>query len=363
MKLGLYKLQQPKSYTDDWIWIADHSIQLGVEKVLVVLGIREIDIPNDRALQFKDMTVLGLKVSTNTNGETVSQHLNDIAHLYGSPMHIVSDGGSDLKSGIEKFIKTNSQTKFIYDAKHKIATYLKRLLEKHDAWLGFCQMASKAQGYMRQTGAAALAPPNQRSKCRYMNLEGLLKWAEQIGTLENTKVEQLVDIETKERCLGWIKIYKSDIDCWNRLLKISDLAIKHISKNGIYRGLCEKLSFELDSITCCPLSQQLSGLILQYAIEHEYKVKPGYRGVGSSDIIESLFGSFKNLEKQQSSSGFTSLILTIPALVGNTSKEIIKKAMESTKIEHIKSWVKENLGLSVQAIRRQCFNSKGINLV
>ena len=37
---------------------------------------------------------------------------------------------------------------------------------------------------------------------------------------------------------------------------------------------------------------------MQDAAENEYKVKPGHKTVGSSDIIESVFGCFKNLEKQ-----------------------------------------------------------------
>ena len=363
LKLGLYKLNQPKPYTTDWIWIVDHSIQLGSEKVLVVLGIRENDIPSGRALRFEDMTVLGLKVSTNTNGNRVNQQLSELANLYGPPMHIVSDGGPDLKSGIEKYINTQPETKFIYDIKHKIATHLKRLLEKNESWLSFCQLAAQAQGYMRQTDVAALAPPNQRSKCRYMNLGGLLKWAHKIGLLDNDKIQPLLDIERKQRCLAWLEMYKDDIACWTRLLKITELTITHIAKFGIYRGLSKKLLFDFEGISFCPMSQQLSGLIIQDVNDNEYKVKPGYKTIGSSDIIESLFGCFKNLEKQQSSSGFTSLILAIPALVGKTTSSLVKRAMEGTQIKHIKSWVKENIGRSVQATRKICFNNKGINLV
>lgn len=355
LKLGLYKLNESKENATDWVWITDHSIQLGAEKVLVVLGIRAKDIPSGRALTLDDLTTLGLYISKKNNSELVKAQLSEVAEKYGSPLYIVSDGGPDLKKGIDDFIQLHMESNFIYDIKHKVAIYLKKLLGNNDCFISFCELATKAQGYMRQTDVAALAPPNQRSKSRFMNLDGLIKWANKIKQLAPDKIMALFDKEKVQRCLGWLNLYQSDIDCWTRLIKISELSIKHISKNGIYRGLSEKLMFEFEGLSSCPLSQQLSGLIVQDATDNEYKVKPGHKTVGSSDIIESLFGCFKNLEKQQSSSGFTSLVLAIPAMVGGVSKSLLKMAMEKTKIKHVNNWIIENLGLSVQAKRKLAF--------
>jgi hypothetical protein len=306
-------------------------------------------------LTLDDLTTLGLYISKKTNAELVKAQLSEVAEKYGSPLHIVSDGGPDLKKGIDDFIQLHTETNFIYDIKHKVAIYLKKLLGNNDTFISFCELTTKSQGYMRQTDVAALAPPNQRSKSRFMNLDGLIKWANKIKQLDPDKTRALFDEEKVQRCLGWLDLYESDIDCWTRLIKISELSIKHISKNGIYRGLSEKLMLEFEGLSFCSLSQQLSGLIVQDAMENEYKVKPGHKTVGSSDIIESLFGCFKNLEKQQSSSGFTSLVLAIPAMVGGVSKNLLKMAMETTKVKQVKNWISENLGLSVQAKRKLAF--------
>lgn len=237
MKLGLYKLNETKVQANDWIWIADHSIQLGTEKVLVVLGIRAINIPEERALVFSDMTPLGLFISKNTNGEKVAEQLQGLAKEYGEPMHIVSDGGPDLKSGIDTFINRSSNTKFIYDIKHKIAIHLKKLLSSDESWLSFCELCSKAQGYMRQTDNAALAPPNQRSKSRYMNIDRLINWAKKVLTLEHSEVIELFDKQKYDSCLSWLNTYKSDIESWERLMQISELVVKHVATYGIYSGI------------------------------------------------------------------------------------------------------------------------------
>lgn len=354
MKLGLYKLNETKVQANDWIWIADHSIQLGTEKVLVVLGIRAINIPEERALAFSDMIPLGLFISKNTNGEKVAEQLQGLAKEYGEPMHIVSDGGPDLKSGIDTFINRSSNTKFIYDIKHKIAIHLKKLLSSDKSWLSFCELCSKAQGYMRQTDNAALAPPNQRSKSRYMNIDRLINWAKKVLTLEQSEVIELFDKKKYDSCLSWLNTYKSDIESWERLMRISELVVKHVATYGIYSGIKDAMWLECEAMSTCQLSQQLTDLVVQDIATNEGKLKPGYKTIGSSDVIESLFGCYKNLEKQQAASGFTSLILAIPALVGDKSKAIVKKAMEGIKIKHIKSWVRENIGLSVQAKRKLC---------
>ena len=40
MRLGYYELTRAKEKADDWVWIIDHSIQLGHEKCLLIVGCR-----------------------------------------------------------------------------------------------------------------------------------------------------------------------------------------------------------------------------------------------------------------------------------------------------------------------------------
>src|SRR5450756_3069216 len=45
LRVGYYKLTRPKEQADDWVWIVDHTIQIGAEKVFVILGIRLNSLP------------------------------------------------------------------------------------------------------------------------------------------------------------------------------------------------------------------------------------------------------------------------------------------------------------------------------
>ena len=50
LRIGLAALLRPKVIADDWVWLVDHSIQIGQCKCLVILGIRLCDLPEGRPL-------------------------------------------------------------------------------------------------------------------------------------------------------------------------------------------------------------------------------------------------------------------------------------------------------------------------
>ena len=74
LRLGYYKLTRPKAQADDWVWIADHTVQLGPEKCLVILGLRLSALPaSGRLLTHEDVEPLALLPVTTSTGEVVYQ--------------------------------------------------------------------------------------------------------------------------------------------------------------------------------------------------------------------------------------------------------------------------------------------------
>jgi len=67
---GVAMLQEPNK-ADDWIWMIDHSVQLGKMFVLVVLGIRRVDLPEGRSLTRQAMSVLAVLPTTSRDKEEV----------------------------------------------------------------------------------------------------------------------------------------------------------------------------------------------------------------------------------------------------------------------------------------------------
>lgn len=85
------------------------------------------------------------------------------------------------------------------------------------------------------------------------------------------------------------------------------------------------------------------------------KAKDGARLVGSSEVIESLFGKWNRVEGEQARSGLTGLVLLLGAMGSHTSAAVIRQALENVPTKTVLTWCRDKLGKTVQATRRTLF--------
>lgn len=73
LRLGLYQLNRPKEQADDWMWIVDHTLQIGEYRCLIVVGIRQAawEQLESRVLRHEDVDVIDLQPVTESNGKVV----------------------------------------------------------------------------------------------------------------------------------------------------------------------------------------------------------------------------------------------------------------------------------------------------
>lgn len=359
MRLGYYKLNRPKDLANDWIWIIDHSIQIGVEKCFLILGIRLRDVPENRPLKHEDVEPIDLVPVTKSNGEIVYQQLEQASKKTGIPAEIIGDHGSDIKSGVDRFCLEHHETVSIYDIKHKTASILKREFEKDDAWLEFKGLCSQTKSNVQQTALACFAPPNQRSKARYMNIDTLINWSvkilDYIDDVNGANTSQL-DSEMFKTKLRWVEDFRYKINEWSSILNVVGLSETFVRTQGLYKNAHIKLGNTLNQIDLSEKPNSIKQEILKFVQMESKKAKPEQKLLGSSEIIESLLGKQKVLEQEQSKSGFTGLILTVAAVASSTTSDVIKKAMETVKTKNVIEWVKNKIGKSVQAKRNEIFS-------
>ncbi len=77
----------------------------------------------------------------------------------------------------------------------------------------------------------------------------------------------------------------------------------------------------------------------------------GERTPGSTEILESSFGKLKEIEGDQTRSGFTSLILIWAVLFGATTTKVIRDAMTQVPGKLVQKWVSKHLGATIQSKR------------
>jgi hypothetical protein len=88
----------------------------------------------------------------------------------------------------------------------------------------------------------------------------------------------------------------------------------------------------------------------------------GERLPGSTEVLESCFGRFKQMEKQQARGGFTSLLLGFGALLAETTTKAIEGAMTHSPTRQIKTWCREHLGTTLFGQRKLAFAASATKL-
>jgi hypothetical protein len=358
LRLGHATLTMAKIHAEDWAWLIDHSVQIGQEKCLAIVGLRLRDLPPPgQCLTHTDLKLIALVPRTSWTQEDVDAQLEAASRETGVPRVIVNDHGGDVHGGVQCFQQRHPQTVEIYDAKHKAACLLKSRLEKNPRWQDFQHRLGQTRCAIQQTELAFLTPPGPKPKARFMNLATTLHWADQVVAILRQPPEVLYDWVTAPRLyekLGWLEEFTDDVAEWSEWQEVVDSVVAFVNRQGIYRGAAHALRAELPPGLCASsrnLAQQLIGFVAEQARD----TRPAERLPGSTEVLESCFGRFKQLEKQHARSGFTSLLLGFGALVADTTTETVKQALAHSHTSKIIAWCKEHLGTTLFGRRKLAY--------
>lgn len=356
LRIGLYKLERPKQIAKDWIWIIDHTVQLGKEKCLVILGVRQKLLPEaELYLKHEDVEPIALIPVEHSNGEVVFQQLEQTIEKTGVPKQIVSDHGTDLKSGVARFCQKYN-TMHTYDIKHKCAAIVKRELKDEPAWQEFVKQATNTGKKVQQTDFSALAPPNQRSKARYMNVDKLINWGHNtLCYLDHEKSKEPKEFEksTLYKHLGWLSGFGDKLKDWKILVEMIETANNYINFVGLFKNIHEDLEAELSEFAANESFGHIRRELVVFVKEQEQNIADGDRFLGSSEIIESIIGKYKGLQRDQVKGGFTGMLLGLAASVSDFSMDTVQKAITFVSTRKVWRWLKDNVGKSVHSKRKE----------
>lgn len=364
LRIGLFELMRPKEVAEDWVWIVDHTVQIGTTKCLVITACRLSDWQTlDRALTHHDLQVLALEPVQKSDGATVYRQLQETCQKTGIvPRSILSDEGTDLKGGIQAFCGDHPRATHSLDIAHQAAKLLKRELEADDRWAEFLRQTGGAKQRLAQTPLAHLLPPTPRNKARYMNLDELIAWGNNaLRYLENPRpiAGQPVDLDQLHAKLGWLANYRLALHEWGQWMGTISTTLDYVRRQGYHRGAASALQQLLGSYATPESSARLGARLIEFVASQSAPARDDEHLIGSSECLESLIGKGKRLEGQQSASGFTRMILGMAAAVAMPTKDYLMRALAHIKTHDVSSWCERHLGISVQSQRRQAFAIAG----
>lgn len=359
MRLGHAMLTQPLEQADDWAWLTDHSVQIGQEKCLVIVGIRLRDLPKPgQALSHHDLHLIALIPRVSWTRREVDAALQEAVQRTGVPRVIVDDHGVDLAGGVKYFQERHPQTVEIYDAKHKAACLLKHRLQKEPRWQEFQKCIGQTRCAVQQTEMAFLTPPAPKPKARFMNLAPQLAWAE--GVLDvlhepPAQVQAWVSQERLQEKLGWLEAFAAPVAEWSEWQQVVNTTVEFVNRQGVYRGVAKALRQQMPAKFAHASSTALAKDLVTFMAKQARRAKPGERFPGSTEVLESCFGKLKQLEKQQARGGFTTLVVSFGALLATTTSTVVKAALEHSGVKDVCAWCKKHLGITLFGQRKLAF--------
>lgn len=363
LRLGCYLLDKASEYSEEnWICIIDHTIQVGTNKAFVVLKVPVKNISSSMALTLKDVEVICIRIQKKCNGIIVKNILDELFGIVGFPMQIVLDGGPDLNKGVHLLVsEMSSPFKITYDLTHLIALLLKKKYTSHAIFNKILSLMTQTGNKVRQTILGYLIPLKERSKSRFLNLPSIAKWTKQVLSYFKQLSEESPDDEQFALMMSdflWLSEYENFLNGFQ--IEINALTeIQKILKNkGINELTFHMASRFLEQIIDpnikIPLFEHLR-------TEYEFAKKSPFPVLQTSDIIESLFGKYKNIAKPNSLSEINRMILTLPCITEDISPELIKIAFEHTKTKDYKKWIKEEISETLLSKRRTALGNKNKN--
>lgn len=367
-RVGIAALQEPVEAADDWIWMADHSNQIGPEKVLVILGVRASNLPPPgEALKHEHVRVLELNVGTRWKRDDMAQVYEQLAQRCGIPRAVLVDGAVELREGAQRceFQRPNAENTLILgDFKHYAANVLKKIVGADRRFVEFTAQLGRTRSAIQQTELAHLTPLSFRPKARFMNLEPTLKWAQMaLWQLAHpdTEARRLISDERISEKLGWLQEFREDIQRWHGCQEVVSAACTFVNTQGLFRGSARALRNHLATLrkttlgeaeqqTCA--SRQVAARLLRLVRQSERKLAEGERLPMSTEILESSFGLYKQLEGQHGKGGFTSLLAAYGCLLSPTTAASIRRDFARVSVKDTRIWVSQTLGPTL-ASRRQ----------
>lgn len=356
LRVGLHQLQQLPELADDWVWIADHTQQLGDKKVFLVVGLRLEAWLAQEPLQPEEMQLLALEPVTTSTGEVICEQFTRLTERTGLPRVIVSDDGADLRRGIRLFREQHPQVAWVYDIKHCAAILLKRELEKDERWSAFTAAVNRTKQQCSVTKLAALLPPQQRGKSRYLNVQELMAWATKVLTLlDQPPALAAADLDPTacEQRFGWLRDYRASVQEWQAGMRVIELVESHVRRQGVYRGVAEHLHPQLEEVVLGSLSRHLAHDLVTHLREQSLQADADEHLPASSEILESLIGKYKYLQGEQAQHGLTSLVLGLGTLLAHNLADLLPKALAEVSADDLFQWCRESLGTTLQASRQR----------
>ena len=331
LRLGLYQLEYATERVGDYIGLLDESIQIGREKLLLLLGLKyDPDLKWGKPLTGDDVVVLGMEVQQSWTGKLVAGFLR--RNLARMPrlklLYCITDGGTNLSKAL-KILKLDA----VGDCTHIMMNAVKKVLADDPALSLLSANIGQLRRKLMLTAEGFLLPPTLRDKDRFLRIFTIVHRVERIDSIwaelpqsSRDKLHFINEARTRVQCM---KQLKTLVELTAGILKGAGLSTASRQKwEQAITGFTKKYGLNEESKT-------FISKVRQFFIDHEALIAKYQRLVCCTDIVESTFGRYKN---KGGTPTISAHVLSIALYGVNFSPGLVQKALSCVSYQAVHDW-------------------------
>lgn len=337
LRCGYQALLDTRRLSGRYAVIIDESIQVGKEKLLLMLGVKLHPDTNYCApLRGQDVAVLGLEVQSSWDGESIHQFI--IRNLGLRPgveaAYFISDRGTSILAAIRRL-----DTIWISDCTHVMMNIIKELFS-HDQALS--KLRSRI-GRLRQQLTLAtwngLLPASLRDKDRFLRVFTIVDWAQRMD-----RYWSKLPADGRRH----IAFYRRAGDLLRRLSQVRDLVsiaadilkTAGLSDQSHQRWTDASRAYQNKQTVMTHKARKFIKRMDQYFDQHQELFRGHDQLLCCSDIVESTFGRYKNKGGMKAISAD---VLSIALYNRRVSIQFVLDALKNVSCQQLHQWQERNV--------------------
>lgn len=345
-RCGLHALGLTKSLTGEYVAIIDASIQIGKEQLLLLLGVKaEMAARLDRPLTMADVVVLNMEVQSSWLGSEVKDFVDRcLAARPGLKLsYAVCDQGTNLRAALRDLALPN-----VNDCSHVMMNLVKKIFKDDVELSTLCASVGQLRRRLTLTEYAFALPATLRDKDRFSRIFTLVDWMDRIDSYRNRLPADLVLLLDEGR-KRWLDLRLRQV---HQLLVLTSKILKYdgLSQAAYDQWIMQIIDY-LGSQSKVTLQAKtfITGMN-NYFLSHSSFYASDQKVICCSDIIESIFGRYKNKGGMKAISAD---VLSIALYNQPLSTTFIQVAMRNVSGPQLDEWRCQNVCHNRYGIRRK----------
>ena len=152
---------------------------------------------------------------------------------------------------------------------------------------------------------------------------------------------------------GWLNDFVEPLQEWRAILEVLQAAKDEVKHHGLSHSTAEAFRQRLTpSVQSSPTVANLIIELYTFLHEEAQPIPEGQTWLGTSDVIESIFGKYKNFSGRSSLKGIGRMILSIAVFTAEPTPEAIQEAMETLRFADVTDWLRDSIGTTLFAKRK-----------